>query len=155
MGGPVSYNWPVLLPTHPPLLRSVAAGSSFCKADHSFLQSRSQFHLSFFIFGLLYLILDLELVLLYPFAMSTYENGKYGLTIMLIFTLIISIGFVYELCSGALQIESKQNNAVNKVVLVLSKLSPTGFGGIVLQSEIRIFRFLEKLTLRSVISSFI
>ena len=40
--------------------------------------------------------------------MSTYENGIYGLVIMLLFTLIITVGFVYELGSGALHIDSRQ-----------------------------------------------
>jgi len=62
------------------------------------------------------LILDLEIILLYPFAKSAYENGIYGLIIMLIFTFVITIGFIYELCSGALNISSKQyadNNISN------------------------------------------
>ena len=83
--------------------------SAFECGYHSYQQSRSQFHLSFFIYALVYLILDLEIVLLYPYAMSTYENGIFGLIIMLIFTLIITVGFAYELGSGALQIDSRQN----------------------------------------------
>jgi len=75
---------------------------------HSFQQSRSPFHLSFFMYAIVYLILDLEIILLYPYAVSTYENGIYGLSIMLIFTVVITIGFVYELGSGALQIDSRQ-----------------------------------------------
>jgi NADH-ubiquinone oxidoreductase chain 3 len=75
---------------------------------HSFLQNRSQFHLSFFIYALIYLVLDLEIILLYPYAMSTYENGIYGLVIMLLFTLVITVGFIYELGSGALHIDSRQ-----------------------------------------------
>jgi NADH-ubiquinone oxidoreductase chain 3 len=84
--------------------------SAFECGFHSFLQSRSQFHLSFFMYALVYLILDLEIILLYPYAMSTYENGIYGLVIMLLFTLIITVGFIYELGSGALHIDSRQYN---------------------------------------------
>ena len=84
--------------------------SAFECGFHSFLQSRSQFHLSFFMYALIYLILDLEIILLYPYAMSTYHNDIYGLVIMLIFTLVITVGFVYELGSGALHIDSRQYN---------------------------------------------
>jgi NADH-ubiquinone oxidoreductase chain 3 len=76
---------------------------------HSFLgQNRTQFGIKFFIFGLVYLLLDLEIVMIYPFALSEYENGVYGLIIVLIFIIIITAGFVFELGKNALKIESKQ-----------------------------------------------
>lgn len=75
---------------------------------HSFLQTRAPFSISFFIFGLLYLILDLEILLIYPYAMSSYVNNIYGLLIMLIFTIILTIGFIFEIGRGALKIPSKQ-----------------------------------------------
>ena len=104
--------------------------SAFECGYHSYQQSRSQFHLSFFIYALVYLILDLEIVLLYPYAMSTYENGIFGLIIMLIFTLIITVGFAYELGSGALQIDSRQNT------LSVSKTSEPLRGSILISSSI-------------------
>ena len=52
---------------------------------HSFLgQNRTQFGVKFFIFALVYLLLDLEIVMIYPFAVSEYENGIYGLIVVLI-----------------------------------------------------------------------
>jgi NADH-ubiquinone oxidoreductase chain 3 len=76
---------------------------------HSFLgQNRTQFGVKFFIFGLVYLLLDLEIVMIYPFAVSEYENGIYGLIVVLIFIVIITAGFVFELGKNALKIESKQ-----------------------------------------------
>lgn len=76
---------------------------------HSFLgQNRSQFVIKFFIFGILYLLLDLEIVLVYPYGVSQYENESYGLLILMIFITIISIGFVYEIGKNALNIDSKQ-----------------------------------------------
>ena len=77
---------------------------------HSFLgQNRSQFGVKFFIFALVYLLLDLEILLIYPYGMSIYSNEIYGLIIMLIFTFIITIGFVFELGKGALKINSRQD----------------------------------------------
>jgi NADH-ubiquinone oxidoreductase chain 3 len=76
---------------------------------HSFLgQNRTQFGIKFFIFGLIYLLLDLEIVMIYPFGLSEYENGIYGLIVVLIFIGIITIGFVFELGKNALKIESRQ-----------------------------------------------
>jgi NADH-ubiquinone oxidoreductase chain 3 len=87
--------------------------SAFECGFHSFLQSRSPFNISFFIYALVYLLLDLEILLVFPFAVSEYTNNIYGLITVLIFILIITIGFVYELGRGALKIESKQNSNSN------------------------------------------
>ena len=49
---------------------------------HSFLgQNRTQFGVKFFIFALVYLLLDLEILLTFPFAVSEYVNNIYGLII--------------------------------------------------------------------------
>ena len=77
---------------------------------HSFLgQNRTQFTILFFVFGLLFLLFDLEIVLLYPFAVSSDVNGIYGLVMAIIFAIIVTIGFVFELGKNALTIESKEN----------------------------------------------
>lgn len=76
---------------------------------HSFLgQNRTQFGVKFFIFALIFLLLDLEIVMIYPFAVSEYENGIYGLIVVLVFILMITVGFIFELGKNALKIESKQ-----------------------------------------------
>ena len=76
---------------------------------HSFLsQNRTQFTISFFIFALLFLLFDLEIVLIYPFTVSSYANGIYGLIVMIVFTLILTLGFIFELGKNALKIESRQ-----------------------------------------------
>ena len=76
---------------------------------HSFLgQNRTQFSISFFIFGLLFLLFDLEILLIYPYTISAYDNGVYGLIIMLIFFILITVGLIFELGKKALNISSKQ-----------------------------------------------
>lgn len=83
---------------------------------HSFLgQNRSEFNVKFFIFALVYLILDLEITLVYPFTVSAYDNDLYGLWIILIFIGIITIGFVFELGKNALKIDSRQTLVKVKV----------------------------------------
>lgn len=77
---------------------------------HSFLgQNRTQFSISFFVFGLLFLLFDLEILLIYPYVVSAYVNNIYGLIIMLLFFLLLTIGLVFELGKNALSIESKQS----------------------------------------------
>ena len=61
---------------------------------HSFLQNRTHFGVTFFIYALVYLLLDLEILLTFPFAVSEYVNNIYGLIITLGFITIITIGFV-------------------------------------------------------------
>src|SRR3954468_18284591 len=83
--------------------------SAFECGFHSFLgQNRSEFSISFFIFALLFLLFDLEILLVYPYVVSAYANGVYGLIIMLIFFFILTLGFVFELGKNALKIDSRQ-----------------------------------------------
>src|SRR3984893_3260836 len=83
--------------------------SAFECGFHSFLgQNRTQFSISFFIFALLFLLFDLEILLVYPYLVSAYSNGIYGLIIMLVFFFILTLGFVFELGKNALKIDSRQ-----------------------------------------------
>ena len=84
--------------------------SIFVCGFHSFLgQNRTQFGVKFFIFALVYLLLDLEILVIYPYGLSNYENGVYGLIVVLLFIAIITAGFVFELGKGALKIDSRQS----------------------------------------------
>ena len=85
--------------------------SAFECGFHSFLgQNRSEFSISFFIFALLFLLFDLEILLVYPYVVSSYVNGIFGLIIMLVFFIILTLGFAFELGKNALTIESRQIN---------------------------------------------
>src|SRR3981081_1821513 len=89
----------ILLSPHNPYQEK---NSAFECGFHSFLgQNRTQFSISFFIFAL-------EILLVYPYVVSAYTNGIYGLIIMLIFFSILTLGFVFELGKNALKIDSKQ-----------------------------------------------
>src|SRR5699024_10257387 len=83
--------------------------SAFECGFHSFLgQNRTQFSISFFIFALLFLLFDLEILLVYPYVVSAYTNGIYGLVIMLVFFLVLTLGFAFELGKNTLKIEIRQ-----------------------------------------------
>ena len=96
----------LLFATHNPYQEK---DSAFECGFHSFLgQNRTQFSISFFIFGLLFLLFDLEILLVYPYIVSASFNNIYGLTIMMVFFLLLTLGFAFELGKKALTIESKQ-----------------------------------------------
>src|SRR4051794_34564247 len=59
---------------------------------HSFFHTRIPFPVLFMLFGVLFLIFDLEIFLMFPFAVSEYVNSFYGLIITLSIMFIISIG---------------------------------------------------------------
>nr|YP_010951086.1 NADH dehydrogenase subunit 3 [Onygena corvina]WML69483.1 NADH dehydrogenase subunit 3 [Onygena corvina] len=96
----------ILLATHNPYNEK---DSAFECGFHSFLgQNRTQFSISFFIFALLFLLFDLEILLVYPYVVSAYFNNSYGLIIMLVFFLILTLGFAFELGKNALKLDSRQ-----------------------------------------------
>jgi NADH-ubiquinone oxidoreductase chain 3 len=91
--------------------------SAFECGFHSFLgQNRSQFSISFFIFALLFLLFDLEILLVYPYALSSNWNDSYGLLTMLLFFVLLTIGFIFELGKKALTIYSRQNSTHKKTI---------------------------------------
>jgi len=90
--------------------------SAFECGFHSFLgQNRTQFTISFFIFALLFLLFDLEILLVYPYVVSAYTNDIFGLIVMILFFVLLTIGFVFEIGKNALKIDSRQSlNSADK-----------------------------------------
>jgi len=84
-------------------------------------QNRTEFSISFFIFGLLFLLFDLEILLVYPYTVSSYNNSSYGLFIVIIFLLILTAGFVFELGKNALKINSKQSGYLESNIIPSTK----------------------------------
>src|SRR5690349_21762616 len=100
--------------------------SAFECGFHSFLgQNRSEFSISFFIFALLFLLFDLEILLVYPYVVSAYANGIFGLIIMLLFFLVLTLGFAFELGKNALSIESRQTYAIDSTYIKINKIVGT------------------------------
>lgn len=69
-------------------------------------QTRSTFQIHFMIVALLFLIFDLEILLLFPLAVSLYQVSSFGFSIGIIFFIILTIGFVLELGSGAIGLKN-------------------------------------------------
>src|ERR1700712_2590164 len=102
---------------------------------HSFLgQNRTQFSVSFFIFALLFLLFDLEILLVYPYVVSAYINNIYGLVIMLIFFLALTLGFAFELGKNALKIDSRQMSTLLFKNISNTMYLPSFFCSFVLRS---------------------
>lgn len=77
---------------------------------HSFVtQNRTQFTISFFIFALLFLLFDIEISTIFPLVSSSYFNNIYGFSAVIVFVLILTLGFVFELGKNALKIDTKQD----------------------------------------------
>ena len=71
-------------------------------------QTRSTFHIHFFLVCLLFLIFDLEVVLLYPLAVTLYQVSLFGFSVAIIFFVVLTIGFVLEIGSGAIKLTNSE-----------------------------------------------
>ena len=70
-----------------------------------FDDARTKFDIRFYLVALLFIIFDLEVAFLFPWAISLSEIGLFGYISMMIFLLILTIGFIYEWKKGALEWE--------------------------------------------------
>ena len=73
-------------------------------------QTRSTFQIHFMIVALLFLIFDLEILLLFPIAVSLYQVGTFGFSVALIFFIVLTIGFILEIGSGAIKFTALNEN---------------------------------------------
>ena len=71
----------------------------------AFEDSRSQFDVRFYLVALLFLVFDLEVAFLFPWAVSLDHTGWTGWIAMMIFLGILTVGFAYEWKKGALEWE--------------------------------------------------
>lgn len=67
-----------------------------------FEDSRGEFDIRFYIVAILFLIFDLEISFLFPFAVSLDNNESIVFYSMLLFLFILTVGFLYEWKKGAL-----------------------------------------------------
>ena len=70
-----------------------------------FNDSRMEFDVRFYLVAILFIIFDLEIAFLFPWAISLGTIGFYGYLSMLVFLFILTVGFVYEWKKGALDWE--------------------------------------------------
>ena len=68
----------------------------------AFGDSRMEFDVRFYLVAILFIIFDLEIAFLFPWAISLGNLGALGFWSMMIFLFVLTIGFVYEWKKGAL-----------------------------------------------------
>ena len=68
----------------------------------AFDDSRMEFDVRFYLVAILFIIFDLEIAFLFPWAISLSSIGTLGYSSMMIFLFVLTIGFIYEWKKGAL-----------------------------------------------------
>ena len=71
----------------------------------AFDDARSKFDVRFYLVATLFIIFDLEVAFLFPWAVSLGDIGLFGFWSMVVFLGILTIGFIYEWKKGALEWE--------------------------------------------------
>jgi NADH-quinone oxidoreductase subunit A len=69
----------------------------------AFEDARIPFDVRFYLVSILFIIFDLEIALLFPWAIVLKEIGLWGFFSMIFFLFILTIGFIYEWRKGALE----------------------------------------------------
>ena len=70
-----------------------------------FSDARKQFDVRFYLVAILFIIFDLEVAFLFPWAISLREIGLLGFWSMILFLAMLTVGFIYEWKKGALEWE--------------------------------------------------
>jgi len=71
----------------------------------AFDDARGQFDVRFYLIAVLFIIVDLDIALLFPWAISLGDIGVYGFWSAVVFLAVFAVGFTYEWKKGALEWE--------------------------------------------------
>jgi NADH-quinone oxidoreductase subunit A len=77
--------------------------SAFECGFNAFDDARMKFDIRFYLVSILFIIFDLEVAFLFPWAVSFGEIGWFGFWSMMVFLFVLTIGFIYEWKKGALE----------------------------------------------------
>jgi len=69
----------------------------------AFDDARMRFDVRFYLVAILFIIFDLEVAFLFPWAVAFEEAGRFGFWAMMLFLAILTVGFIYEWRKGALE----------------------------------------------------
>nr|YP_009646633.1 NADH dehydrogenase subunit 3 [Picocystis salinarum]QBX98526.1 NADH dehydrogenase subunit 3 [Picocystis salinarum] len=70
-----------------------------------FEDARGRFDIRFYLVAILFLVFDLEVTFLFPWALSLAQVGGFGFGVMTLFLGVLTLGFLYEWRKGALEWE--------------------------------------------------
>ena len=85
-----------------PRKEDAAKDSPYECGFEAFEDARMQFDVRYYLVAILFIIFDLEIAFLFPWAVAIREVGLIGFVSMAIFLIILTIGFIYEWKKGAL-----------------------------------------------------
>jgi NADH-quinone oxidoreductase subunit A len=71
----------------------------------AFDDARMKFDVRFYLVSILFIIFDLEVAFLFPWAISLKSIGAFGFWSMVVFLAVLTVGFIYEWKKGALEWE--------------------------------------------------
>jgi len=71
----------------------------------AFDDARRRFDVRFYLVAILFIIFDLEVAFLFPWAITLGDTGWFGFLSMVAFLGVLTVGFIYEWCKGALDWE--------------------------------------------------
>ncbi len=89
----------IIAPKHPDKEKNSAYECGFDPFD----DARMKFDVRFYLVSILFIIFDLEVAFLFPWAVTLKENGLFGFWSMMAFLGVLTIGFIYEWRKGALE----------------------------------------------------
>ncbi|MGB8692864.1 MAG: NADH-quinone oxidoreductase subunit A [Steroidobacteraceae bacterium] len=69
----------------------------------AFEDNRARFDVRYYLVAILFIVFDLEIAFLFPWAVSLGRTGRFGLGAMGIFLAVLVVGFIYEWKKGALE----------------------------------------------------
>lgn len=72
---------------------------------HPFEDTREKFNVRFYLVSILFIIFDLEISFLFPWAVNLRNIDMFGFWTMFLFLVILTVGFIYEWLKGALDWE--------------------------------------------------
>ena len=105
----------LLLAPHQPDLEKV--GPYECGFSIIYGQTGEKFTISFYTVGVLFIIFDLEILLLYPLSVVLYDVQFYGFTIFFLFFIILTVGFIFEFGSGSLNFTNHKNDLTKNSII--------------------------------------
>ena len=83
----------------------VAKTSAYECGFEAFDEARHKFDVRFYLVAILFIIFDLEVAFLFPWAITLGKIGVYGFWSMMIFLVVLTVGYIYEWRKGALEWE--------------------------------------------------
>lgn len=91
----------ILAPSNPDPEKNSAYECGF----EAFDDARMKFDVRFYLVAILFIIFDLEIAFLFPWAVSLGTIGVFGFWSMMVFLGVLTVGFIYEWCRGGLEWE--------------------------------------------------